>query len=271
MANKNTEKEIDDYVHHYGHTILFLSTGTILSLILLTPWAEQLQNTNLAFHMLLEHSGFVASSIFLCYGVENLIKARKIVSKKQVYRYSRLISYILKLNVHGRLSVPVIIIIFGYWHIPENWVLVAQSTLMHDLMHLSFIIAGVFFYIDIKSVSKHELFFHTFLAMGAMVVTGIILIYIPNNIFIIYPLQQHHDTGIIMSFSHPLIFGLLLIYIVSYILQQEPKSVTLNSTCNRCGEISKHIQITGKDESYLLCVKCKNKVNLIPFIKNHKL
>ena len=74
-----------------------------------------------------------------------------------------------------------------------------------------------------------------------------------------------------MSFSHPLIFGLLLIYIVSYILQQEPKSVTLNSTCNRCGEISKHIQITGKDESYLLCVKCKNKVNLIPFIKNHKL
>ena len=28
MANKNTEKEIDDYVHHYGHTILFLSKPT---------------------------------------------------------------------------------------------------------------------------------------------------------------------------------------------------------------------------------------------------
>ena len=212
--------------NHFLKSIFFVSNGILLTLLMLSPWAEFMEDRNLTFHMIIEHLGFVTGALFISFGSENIILGLVNIQKRSSNKfllstYSQLVLINNRINKHGRISIPISIVLLIYWHIPDNFRRAVLDDQTHSIMHLSLIIIGILVYLNLKVVSKTEATIHGILLGQAMLVWGIIMMISQINIYFPYSFYQQGETGLIMAAPHPFIVAILVVYVLSRYLDRE--------------------------------------------------
>ena len=207
--------------------VFSLSTGILLTILMLSPWAEFLEDRNLTFHMLAEHIGFTLGAVLISYGSEYIILA-KVASWGRNGQtrllnsiYIRLIKINRKINIHGRIGALVSAFLLAYWHIPTNFNQAVIDDVSHIIMHISIIVVGLMIFANIKVLSRVELVAHAVILGQAMLVGGIVLIITPVHFYLPYPITQQAETGLAMAAPHPFILASLLVYAITHYLWRE--------------------------------------------------
>ncbi|MBI4258517.1 MAG: cytochrome c oxidase assembly protein [Thaumarchaeota archaeon] len=206
----------------YVRSLPLLLIGASLVLLMGSPWAERLEQENLAFHMMAQHLGFASGTVLMMFGGEHLVLGL-ISSFRGLYPsrliasfYARVISLNHRLNSNGRVFVPAVTVLLAYWHIPENFNAAVVDEGVHVLMHLSFMLIGAMVFFCIKVLSIGQILVYTAILGQAMMIGGVILISTPVHLYPSYPLQQQLDAGLVMVAPHPFMLAIIGVYAFSH-------------------------------------------------------
>ena len=103
-----------------GKTILFLLSGLVVTLLVLSPLAVYLETRDLSFLKVAEHVGFAFGAVVLSFGLEGLIPnviatgSRSALFRGLVARYGGTIRTNRRFNSHGGMGVPVAALLLAY-------------------------------------------------------------------------------------------------------------------------------------------------------------
>ena len=199
--------------------IFFLLLGALVTLLMLSPSADRLDDESLAFHMTVEHTGFALGSFLTLYGSEKLIvslyasslktQPRKIVATFYLQTAKANHSF----NRRGIIGLSTVSVLLAYWHIPENFDGASLNPGLHIVMHLSFAAVGGLIFLNLKVVSRAEIMAHTLLLMHVMLIGGILLIVTSEHLYAAYPFAQQAEAGLFMALPHPFVTVGLVLYL----------------------------------------------------------
>ena len=144
---------------HYLRAALLLVAGASMISLVLSPYVDRLSDTNLVFHMMVEHPGLVLGGLLSSAAVEDLVRGVYASGAKGGVR-ARLTSAYLRvalanswLNRKGRLTLPLAAFLLVFWQLPYYLDLSEANLQVHELWHLSLIIVGVLLFLSSKVVS----------------------------------------------------------------------------------------------------------------------
>jgi cytochrome c oxidase assembly factor CtaG len=208
----------------YLSTLLALSTLSVQESII-----EPLES-NLAAHMIVEHTLFFmmgALSILVIEYVLKILVVRENKNKKTIINYGltsspfvlrlwiRLIRRIFTLNRYGILWIGVATGLVIFWHIPALFDFANENREIHVLQHISFIAIGATSLLAIRSLGENSTIFLLFSMAGMMAFTGLVFVILTERIYLFYNISEHNQAGIYMIISSiVLLLGVFPAYII---------------------------------------------------------
>ena len=147
------------------------------------------------------------------------------ISKTITLLYTRIVLANKRLNVKGRISLPVIEAVMIFWRIPFFLDMAALNPLTHALFHFSTMIVGILSFLSLKVLSQIELVKYLIIFSVGMDIYGRILMGIkaPVRICSTYPLSQQVAVGQVMFSSMVFTLPLLIIYGIVLLIKSERK------------------------------------------------
>ena len=208
---------------------LLLAAGIFLILLMLNPWADELTETNLIFHMFAEHPAFLLGAVISSFGLESLVLSmiasgrRTGIARTITFLYTRAVLANSRVNAKGRVALPVIAGILVFWHIPNFFDMATLNPPIHALFHFSTIVVGILFFLNLKVLSKIDLVKYLIIFDVAMDIYGRILMGIttPIRIYSAYPLSQQVVVGQVMFLSMIVMLPVLIIYGIVLLIKSD--------------------------------------------------
>jgi hypothetical protein len=118
--------------------------GVVSISALLLPQSDAVADGNLTVHMF-QHIGLFAFSIVLGYGLERYIMSKLASLRKLTYVGWKAFTSVMVANTRTRGLVFVVLlpaVVFGYWHISQNFDLAVRNESVHVFEHLTYMVAG---------------------------------------------------------------------------------------------------------------------------------
>ena len=206
---------------------LKIALGTILLLLMVTPWAEVLEQGNLSFHMLPEHISFAFAGFLTASGVEGVVvglilRARSSGGTSQLSRlYPMVSTLIVRWNKEGLLGLIVVAVLLAYWHIPGNFTEAVMRGIVHFQMHASFILVGVMVFMTLKVISRKRALIYSVALGKTMSVFGYWFLSTSEPIYVTYPASQHEVAGLIMVIAALGMIIIVVMYIMHLIFSEK--------------------------------------------------
>ena len=213
--------------------ILSLKTtyvASVLSFLYFYPGVEELELTNMVFHMLVEHFIFASSGFLILSIVEDILRITRESRAtyevvEQIRRvYVKLMVLNKRYNRYGISGFTAAASILVFWHIPDVLVNGTLDPTLHEVMHLSYSSLGALVYMSIKQISRVKAAF-ILLGFGkVMLWSGLYLSMASNYVYKLYPLWQHHLMGSIMLAMVPFMdFGAVAYLLHNLFKREEEK------------------------------------------------
>ncbi len=208
--------------------IFYKSTyiAAVFTFLYTFPGIDELEITNFIFHMMVEHFLF-ASSGFLILSLSEDIIQLILTSSRHSPRvsmlrafYTRFLVLNKKLNWSGVPGLTGAAAILGYWHIPDVLVNGTLDSLLHEIMHISFMVLGGLVYLSVKQLSPPRRAVIAIAFGKVMLWAGLYLSQVSDYVYKLYPLSQHHDAGIIMLVAAPLMDFAAVGYLVHTLISR---------------------------------------------------
>lgn len=136
--------------------LVLFGIGAAAVLGLLSPPADVVADSDLTVHMF-QHIGLFVGGMVLGYGAEILVMSELLLLKRLTYTGWRIFTAVMKLNfaTKGVIFVALVpTLIFGYWHIPQNFDLAVQNESVHALEHLCYVTTGALAGMSVQAVSR---------------------------------------------------------------------------------------------------------------------
>lgn len=192
---------------------------------------------NLAFHMIVEHLIFFmigASIVLLNESILKILNNTLLNFKNSnnnqlkfekfsflyllniiVKRWKSFLKIIFMLNHYPVIWIIIAIDIMIFWHIPFFFDLAALDNFTHILQHISFIIVGTSVYMTIRNFGESFNLILLVSLIGMMGISGIFFSVVDDTVYVVYDIQQHHDTGFYMVVtSLVMLIVILPVYLV---------------------------------------------------------
>lgn len=151
----------------------FVALGYAALLALLMPPVDVVADSDLTFHMF-QHIGLFVSGMVLGYGLEIVLISKLASLRRLTVKGWRLFTGLMRINARtkGILFVVVLpILVFAYWHFPQNFDLAVQNNYVHQFEHFWYVTAGTLAGVSIQAVSRKwrvVLLFMGFMNLGMM-------------------------------------------------------------------------------------------------------
>ncbi|MEM4310763.1 MAG: cytochrome c oxidase assembly protein [Nitrososphaerales archaeon] len=203
--------------------ISFFLSFYIFQWMLFDPYIDYLEETNLFFHMMGQHTLLLLAGYLIPFGFEKLaLSSSRIfkgsnLSKDLLKLYRNLVLLNYKLNPKGFLTLSFTIIIVSYWHIPIIFDLLQEEEFTHQFMHFTYSLAGSLIYMSYK---RMPFIISVILASAVhkvMLIGSFLILLSPNPIYKSYSLQENIANGYYMAIMGAIgevIFMPLIVYFI---------------------------------------------------------
>jgi len=221
----------------------------ILSIIIsLNEDLLTIMEKNLENHMILEHSLFFIIGILSVIIAEQVLKY--FLSKENVTRLKEQRNFINQnKRIHSKflgmwmnilreiysLRPRLIWIIFPiyfliFWHIPFIFDAASSNDYIHILQHISFIASGSFIFIAMKVFGELFNILLIFSIVGMMGLAGILFSVLDTEIFHVYSIDSHRNTGNYMIILSMVLGIILLPY---YLIKKSFEHIKIRINLNK--------------------------------------
>ncbi|MDG6928566.1 MAG: cytochrome c oxidase assembly protein [Nitrososphaerota archaeon] len=177
--------------------LLYVVCGAALVVCMLTPPADGLSDSVLAFHMFGEHFAFIGGP---CLFLEGVLRAAPGGLAGRACRFFSRANH--RYNSKGALTLPAAAALLVYWHLPANFDYAVYHPVVHALFHASMLLVGVLFYFTLKAASKTELLALQFSFGYVMLALG--LLFSSSRVYTAYSAYQNALTGEVMLLFMPI-------------------------------------------------------------------
>ena len=199
--------------------ILYL-TG-VFSFLYLYPGVDELELTNMLFHMLAEHFLFTSSGFIVLSLYEDFMRIPSLRMPELRRVYTSLLLLNRRVNRYGILGFTFSAFIIAFWHVPDILVTGTLDPFLHEVMHLSFAAMGGFVYMSVKQLSRVRLAVLLIAFGKIMLWAGLYLSMVNDYIYKLYPLWQHHLMGAVMLSIVPFMDFGAVAYLLHNLFKQE--------------------------------------------------
>lgn len=209
---------------------IYLSTLLALSILSVQESIIESLESNLAAHMIAEHTIFFTIGALSILVIEKLLKivvVRENKNNRTITNYglvsgslvlglwTQSIRRIFILNRYGILWIGIATGLIIFWHIPALFNFANENREIHVLQHISFIAIGATGLLAIRSLGENSTIFLLFSMAGMMAFTGLVLVILTERIYLFYNISEHNQAGIYMIVSSiVLLLGVFPAYII---------------------------------------------------------
>ena len=173
----------------HGALLLFSLASTLL---LVYGSVDAYSDSNLFFHMDVQHFGLVLTGGAATYSGEKLLAAAS-TTRPRVRLFLRGATGLLRTVWPILLSVAASVFLF--WHIPQYFDLAVKDETVHAVEHLTFILSGGLIFEGAKSFTPSGRIYLFALASTAMLVFGGYMVMDAGAIYTSYPMDQQVWAG----------------------------------------------------------------------------
>ncbi len=196
--------------------------ASVFSFLYLYPGIDELEITNMLFHMLAEHFLFASAGFIILSLYEDIMRSSLSSQFGELQKiYTKLLLLNRKINRYGITGFTLSGFILAFWHIPEVLVSSTLDPLLHEIMHISFAAMGGFIYMSMKQLSRVKL---AILLIGfgkVMLWSGLYFSMVNDYVYKLYPLWQHHLMGSVMLSLVPFMDFGAVAYLLHNLFKQE--------------------------------------------------
>ena len=189
-----------------GGLFLFAVVSTLL--LVLGP-VDAYSDSNLFFHMDVQHFGLVLTGGLATYSGERALAAMSTTRP-------RVRSFLRGATGLQRWVSPVLLVgaasTFVFWHIPQYFNLAVEDETVHAIEHLTFILSGGLIVEGAKSLGSSSKVYLFALASSAMLVFGGYMVFDTGGIYTAYPAGQQVWAGAGMLAEMVMMGGALAAY-----------------------------------------------------------
>ncbi|MDV3244863.1 MAG: cytochrome c oxidase assembly protein [Nitrososphaerales archaeon] len=157
------------------------------------PPVDSYADSNLVFHMNIQHIGLVLAGVLVAYSIERLLAVSS-TSRPLVRTLLRSLNGLLQ--KYGTLLLLLAAAVFVFWHIPYYFDMATENEAVHILEHALFVFTGTLIVGGSRYAGQNKRIYLFVLAGAAMMIFGGYMIFDVNTIYVSYPASQQGATGV---------------------------------------------------------------------------
>jgi len=214
-------------------SLKLLYISSVFSFLYLYPGVDELEITDMLFHMLVEHFLFISAGFLILSVFEDIITGLPIAGSQLMQDLRRLHVWLIlankKINRYGIFGLTTSAAILGFWHIPDILVIGTLDEFLHEIMHISYMVMGGLIYMSVKQISRTKLALILIGFCKVMLWSGLYLSMTDTYVYKLYPLWQHHLVGEVKLWLVPFMeFGAVAYLLHNIFKREELKEKILN-------------------------------------------
>lgn len=198
-----TVREARGWYWHYvlmpwvSKGLLAIALGSALLASLLTPLGIYL-DSSLTLHVVVQQVVFNAAGFLLAYGIDRLTLAASRVFKRIFRTYATMLKANFVVNKGGMMTFAVAALLIAYWYFPGNFNAAVSYAGFGVDQHLTFLVAGGLIFVGAAKLTSRMRQVASIMAGKAIGFLGTLLIIIPIQLYLTYPLSEQTQLGLVM-------------------------------------------------------------------------
>jgi cytochrome c oxidase assembly factor CtaG len=194
--NSHHKKKIRDY--------FLIGIFGILIFILVQPAFLEFTESDLAYHMTIEHTLFFVIGVMSVQVAETILKLCNRYKNNHsclgivISLWAKLLRKLFTVNKYGYVWIIIAIGLLTFWHLPWIFDYAELNAPVHIAQHISFILVGAMAFLAARSLRESFTLLALFALNGIMGFAGLIFTLLDRPIYLVYSVNSHNNAGTYM-------------------------------------------------------------------------